>query len=60
MTMLPFFKAPTRRLKRLARKSSKWPIGYAIIAGVLLTRSLGLFTSLELQTLDFLLQNRLH
>ncbi|WP_163685911.1 sensor histidine kinase [Leptolyngbya iicbica] len=56
--MLPFFKAPTRRLKRLARKSSKWPIGYAIIAGVLLTRSLGLFTSLELQTLDFLLQNR--
>jgi len=57
--MLPFLKAPIRRLKRLARKSSKWPIGYAIIAGVLVTRSLGLLASLELQTLDFLLRNRL-
>ncbi|MEM9117750.1 MAG: CHASE2 domain-containing protein [Cyanobacteria bacterium P01_F01_bin.56] len=57
-TMLPFLKRPTRRLTRLARKSSKWPIGYAIIAGVLLTRWVGLFSSLELLTLDFLLRNR--
>ncbi|WP_204140224.1 CHASE2 domain-containing protein [Halomicronema sp. CCY15110] len=57
--MLPFLKVPTRRLKRLARKSSKWPIGYAIIVGVLITRSFGLLANLELQTLDFLLQNRL-
>ncbi|MEM6714134.1 MAG: CHASE2 domain-containing protein, partial [Cyanobacteria bacterium P01_C01_bin.147] len=56
--MLPFLKRPTRRLTRLARKSSKWPIGYAIIAGVLLTRWVGLFSSLELLTLDFLLRNR--
>ncbi|NEQ43992.1 MAG: CHASE2 domain-containing protein [Leptolyngbya sp. SIOISBB] len=57
--MLRFLKAPTLRLKRLARKSSKWPIGYAIIAGILMTRWLGLFSNLELLTLDFLLRNRL-
>jgi|GEM_PF-192091 len=59
MKMQPFLKDPIRRLKRLVRQSSKWPIGYAIIAGVLVIRWLGLFSHLELLTLDFLLRNRL-
>ena len=59
MKMQPFLKDPMRRLKRLVRQSSKWPIGYAIIAGVLVIRWLGLFSHLELLTLDFLLRNRL-
>lgn len=56
--MRSFIKVPAQKLKRLARKSAKWPIGYGIIAGILITRWLGLFSSLELLTLDFLLRNR--
>lgn len=56
--MPPFLKDPTRRLRRLARQSSKWPIGYGIILGVLVIRWLGLFANLELLALDFLLRNR--
>lgn len=59
MIKLPFIKDSTRGLRRLVRKSSKWPIGYVIIAGILMTRWLGLFSNLELLTLDFLLRNRL-
>ncbi|MGD1861013.1 MAG: CHASE2 domain-containing protein [Leptolyngbyaceae cyanobacterium] len=59
MSILPFFKKSTHKLKLLAQESSQWPIGYAIIAGILITRWLGLFSNLELLTLDFLLRNRL-
>lgn len=58
MTMPPFLKDRLRRLRLLARKSSKWPIGYAIILAILAIRSLGLLANLELLTLDFLLRNR--
>ncbi|MEM6837076.1 MAG: CHASE2 domain-containing protein [Cyanobacteria bacterium P01_C01_bin.120] len=59
MSIPLLFKNFARQLSQLAQKSSKWPIGYAIIAGILITRSLGLFSNLELLTLDFLLRNRL-
>lgn len=56
--MPSIFKESARRFKLLFRKSSRWPIGYAIIAGVIATRWAGLFSTLELTTLDFLLRNR--
>lgn len=46
------------KVKSLFQKPWEWRIGVALIAGFLLARGLGLFSSLELTTLDFFLRHR--
>ncbi|MEL7313762.1 MAG: CHASE2 domain-containing protein, partial [Cyanobacteria bacterium J06559_3] len=47
------------KVKSLFQKPWEWRIGVALIAGFLVARGLGLFSSLELTTLDFFLRHRL-
>lgn len=48
-----------KELKIRFQKSWEWRIGYTLVGGIVLARWLGLFSSVELITLDFFLRNRL-
>lgn len=56
--MLPIFKKSLNELKTLFNKSWEWRVGYLLIGGFIAARWLGLFSSLELVTLDFFLSHR--
>jgi len=57
--MLPGINYALKELKAVFQKPWEWRIGYALIGGFIIARWLGIFSSLELITLDFLLRNRL-
>ncbi|MDB9527599.1 CHASE2 domain-containing protein [Oscillatoria sp. CS-180] len=56
--MLPIVNYTLKELKAVFDKSWEWRIGYFLIGGFILARWLGLFSSLELITLDFFLRHR--
>jgi CHASE2 domain-containing sensor protein len=56
--MPSFFDSALKSIKLFYRKSSKWPVGYVMIGGFIALRWLGLFSHLELLTLDLFLRNR--
>ncbi|NER83907.1 MAG: CHASE2 domain-containing protein, partial [Leptolyngbya sp. SIO1D8] len=57
--MLPIIRHTLNELRTLFQKSWEWRIGYVLIGGFIAARWLGLFSSLELITLDFFLSHRL-
>lgn len=56
--MLPVMRYTLSELKTLFQRSWEWRIGYVIIAGFILARWLGFFSSFEFIALDFFLRNR--
>lgn len=56
--MLPVVNYILEELKAVFKKSWEWRIGHFLIGGFILARWLGLFSSLELITLDFFLRHR--
>ena len=56
--MRPIISSTLNELKTRFQKSWEWRIGYVLIGSFLLARGLGLFSSLELVTLDFFLRHR--
>ena len=56
--MLPFLKASFTGAQSFFQQSSRWPVGYVMIAGVIVARWLGLFATLELAVLDVFLRSR--
>ena len=57
--MLPIINYTLNELKTLFQKSWEWRIGYVLIGGFIAARWLGLFSSIELITLDLFLSHRL-
>ena len=57
--MLPIINYTLNELKTLFQKSWEWRLGYILIGGFIAARWLGLFSSLELITLDFFLSHRM-
>ncbi|MGF1522806.1 MAG: CHASE2 domain-containing protein [Leptolyngbyaceae cyanobacterium] len=56
--MSPILKNSLSKLKTLLQKSWEWHVGYVLIGAFISARWLGLFSSLELSTLDFFLRYR--
>ena len=56
--MLPIINSVINELKTRFQRSWEWRIGYVLIGSFLLVRGLGVFSNLELVTLDFFLRNR--
>ncbi|MEL6398830.1 MAG: CHASE2 domain-containing protein [Cyanobacteria bacterium J06626_4] len=56
--MLSFLKASLTGAQSFLQQSSRWPVGYVMIAGVVVARWLGLFATLELAVLDVFLRSR--
>ena len=56
--MLSFLKVSLTGIRHFFQQSSRWPVGYVMIAGLVAARWLGLFATLELAVFDIFLRSR--